>query len=198
MKVVVGSNNPVKLEATKEAFARFYPSQDFDFATFSAPSGVSDQPMGHQETKQGAENRAEACRGQHPEANFWVGLEGGLEKIDNEYWSFACMCVIGTGGGVGFGRTGSFLLPSRISELIDQGEELGTAHDIVLNDTNSKQKSGLTGALTNEKITRKDSYVEALIFALIPFGRPDLYTKQKTTLLPIDQTPKPHPSKYLK
>jgi len=45
-KVIVGSSNPVKLETTKEAFRQSFPDVEFEFKTFSAPSGVPDQPIG--------------------------------------------------------------------------------------------------------------------------------------------------------
>jgi inosine/xanthosine triphosphatase len=174
-KVIVGSSNPVKLETTKEAFQQSFPNEEFEFITVSAPSGVPDQPMGQAETKQGATNRAEACRSEYPDADFYVGLEGGLEKLGEEYWTFAWMCILGTQNTKGFGRTGSFLLPPMVSQLIDQGEELGIATDKVFNETNSKHKGGTIGILTNENITRKDFYRDAMIFALIPFVKPELY-----------------------
>jgi inosine/xanthosine triphosphatase len=174
-KVIVGSTNPVKLETTKEAFQKSFPVEEFEFITYSALSGVPDQPIGQTETKQGATNRAEACKLEYPDADYYVGLEGGLEKIEGEYWVFAWMCILSNSNAKGFGRTGSFLLPPRVSKLIDQGEELGTATDITFNETNSKHKGGTIGVLTNENITRKDFYKDALIFALIPFVKPELY-----------------------
>lgn len=174
-KVIVGSHNPVKLATTKEAFELLFPEEAFAFETFAAPSGVPDQPFGQAETKQGAINRAEACRAAHPEADHWVGLEGGLEKIDGAYWVFAWMCVLGSDDTIGLGRTGSFMLPHKVSERIDQGEELGIATDVVFNETNSKHKGGAVGALTNELISRKDFYRDAMVFALIPFVKPELY-----------------------
>lgn len=173
--VIVGSENPVKFETAKEAFKLVFPEIEFEFITFSAPSLVSDQPIGQAETKQGATNRALACKTQYPDADYSVGLEGGLEKIDNKYWVTAWMCILNKSGVESFGRTGSFLLPHKISELIDQGEELGIATDIVFNQINSKHKSGAVAALTNDIITRKDFYRDALIFALIPFLKPELY-----------------------
>ena len=173
--VVVGSHNPVKLETTKEAFALCYPNEEFVFETLSAEPGVSDQPMGQDETKKGAQNRAEYCVTERPGADFYVGLEGGLERIADEYWVSAWMCVIDTNGKYGFGRTSAFVLPERVRELIDAGEELGIATDIAFNETNSKHKGGAVSVLTNELITRKDFYRDAIIFALIPFRKPDLY-----------------------
>jgi non-canonical (house-cleaning) NTP pyrophosphatase len=106
-----------------------------------------------------------------------VGLEGGLEKIDEAYWAFAWMCIRNTKGTYGFGRAGSFLLPPKVGTLIDEGVELGTATDMVFDETNSKQGGGTVGILTNERVTRKDFYRDALIFALIPFLKPELYNE---------------------
>lgn len=174
-KVIVGSNNPIKLETTKEAFEQVFPELDFEFLTFSAPSGVPDQPIGQIETKQGAINRANACKSEYLDADFYVGLEGGIEKTEEEYWVFAWMCVLGRDEKKGFGKTASFLLPPKVGDLIDRGEELGIATDIVFNETNSKHKGGTVSILTNESITRKDFYKDAIIFALIPFLKPELY-----------------------
>lgn len=174
-KVIVGSNNPVKLETTKEAFRQCFPETVLEFITFEAQSGVPDQPIGQIETKQGATNRSEACKLEYPDADYFVGLEGGLEKIEEGYWVFAWMCIIDKNGTQGFGRTGSFLLPPKVSELIGQGEELGIATDTVFDETNSKHKGGAVGILTNENISRKEFYKDALIFALIPILKPELY-----------------------
>lgn len=174
-KIIVGSHNPIKLETTKEAFGIVFTGIPLEFETFNAPSDIADQPMGIDETRMGAKNRTDACKKEYPQADFFVGLEGGLEKLENDYWAFAWMCVQNIDGRYGYGRTGAFLLPSKVSELIDQGYELGSATDVIFGGMNMKQKGGTIGALTNDTITRKDFYRDALIFALIPFMKPELY-----------------------
>ncbi len=174
-KIIVGSNNPVKIKATKESFKQAFNDSDFECITFSAKSGVPDQPFGVVETKTGAKNRSDACRSEYLDADFFIGLEGGLEKFESQYWAFAWMCVQDKDGKYGFGRTGSFLLPPQVSKLIDDGQELGIATDSVFNETNSKQKRGTVGVLTNDTINRQSFYRDAIILALIPFLKPDLY-----------------------
>ena len=173
--IIVGSLNPVKLETTRLAFGKAWPEDKFTYNTVDALSGVPDQPFGSPETKTGALNRAQACRKTYPEADYYVGLEGGLEKVEGEYWAFAWMCILDQTGKTGFGRTGSFLLPPKVSELIAAGEELGVATDIIFNETNSKQQGGTISVLTNGSITRTDFYLDAMTFALIPFMKPELY-----------------------
>ena len=55
-------------------------------------SGVSDQPMSEEETKQGAENRAKAAAAAFAQAgesgpDFAVGLEGGVGRCGEGYHS---------------------------------------------------------------------------------------------------------------
>lgn len=173
--VIIGSENPVKVETAKEAFTEVFPDEEFQFIPFLASSGVSEQPFGLEETMQGAINRSDACKVGHPEGDFFIGLEGGVEYMEEELWAFAWITVQDTQGRYGHGRTGSFLLPVPVCELIKDGEELGVATDIVFKEVNSKHKGGTVGALTNGLITRKDFYTSATIFALIPFVHPELY-----------------------
>ena len=61
---------------------------------YDVPSGVSDQPMGDVETKQGCGNRAVAAAAafekEHGEApHFSVGLEGGVGEEDG-----GCVCLL--------------------------------------------------------------------------------------------------------
>lgn len=174
-QVVVGSNNPVKLEATKEAFLLMFPAEQLEFVAHNAPSGVPDQPFGSVETKLGAKNRSAGCLAAYPDADYFVGLEGGLEEEEGEHWAFAWMCVQDKNNKISYGRTGSFLLPPKVSELIKAGQELGHATDAVFALTNSKQKGGTIDILTGGVVDRKDFYREAVIFALIPFIKSELY-----------------------
>lgn len=66
--------------------------------------GVSDQPFGDVETREGAMNRAQAAYdaacsdiGDEKEyPDFAVGLEGGLEKQGEELWCMAWMAILGS------------------------------------------------------------------------------------------------------
>ena len=175
MKIIVGSHNPVKAAAAKEAFTLMFPSEDITIESRNAPSGVREQPFGSLETKTGARNRALACKREHPDADYFVGMEGGVEFEENEMWAFAWMCVVAKEGKIGFGRTGSFLLPPALTNLVQQGKEMGHATDEVFSGSNIKQKGGTVGRLTDGNCTRTDFYREAMFFALIPFINSDLY-----------------------
>lgn len=169
MEVVIASHNPAKIQAVKAAYALQFPATEIQFLPVSVESGVSDQPLSDRETRQGANNRAAMAFELHPHADFCVGLEGGIEAIDERLITFAWMAIHGRDGKRGEARTVSLPLPPAIKELVDQGIELGDANDRVFSTINSKHQGGAFGLLTNGLYTREGVYTEALVIALVPF-----------------------------
>lgn len=171
MRVIVTSNNPVKLNATKQAFSMMFPEEKFEFVCVSVPSGVPDQPSSDVETKLGATNRVNNVT---EPADFIVGIEGGIHRSDGEVNS-AAWAVIKHDDRLSSSRSATFPLPRRIIELLDEGKELGHASDIVFNHDNVKQKQGSIGILTDNAIDRVGLYIHPLCFALIPFKKKELF-----------------------
>jgi non-canonical (house-cleaning) NTP pyrophosphatase len=140
--VAVGSENPVKVNSVRNAFAANFPDASLEVVGYSVPSGVDDQPWGDVQTRQGALNRAENALGAHCLAHggappdFAVGLEGGVveEKLGELHRGtpglsasyttcFAFMAVMSSPASLdgvrwGIARTGSFALPPRITALM--------------------------------------------------------------------------------
>ena len=173
-KVIIASQNPVKINAVRIGFGKMFPNEKFKFKGVLVPSNVSDQPASDQEIMTGAGNRANNAYKVLKNADYWVGIEGGVEKLDREMRVFAWV-VIKSNDISGKAKTGTFFLPKKIVELVDKGKELGDADDIVFGRTNSKQKNGTVGMLTKNVVDRTGYYVEAVILALIPFRNPQLY-----------------------
>ncbi|KAK4447852.1 inosine triphosphate pyrophosphatase-like protein [Podospora aff. communis PSN243] len=177
--IVVASLNPVKIAAAVQGFSDMFPGSAFTSRGVSVPSGVPDQPLGDAETLQGALNRAQRAREAEPDADFWVGLEGGVLEEEGEnggpklVQSFAWIVVIG-GSRTGKARTAAYYLPEETAKLVRGGMELGPAEDIVWGKSNTKQKNGSVGLLTGDVIDRKGYYVQAVVLALIPFKNPTL------------------------
>jgi len=173
-KVIVASKNPVKIDAVKRGFEKMFEGIEFEFLGVSVPSGVSDQPMTSMETLQGAKNRAQNAQKEVPEADYWVGVEGGCEDSLEGMEAFA-WAVVHSMDRMGKGKTGVFFLPEKIRVLVQSGIELGVADDMVFQRTNSKQANGAVGILTGDVLDRATFYIEAVIFALIPFKNSELY-----------------------
>ena len=170
---IVGSANPVKLQAVREGAAAFFDS--VEVMGVSVPSGVRAQPIGDEETIAGATARARASLEARPEAHFGVGLEGGV--VDLREGLFACAwCVIADrAGGQGMACSGRFQLPPQVAEMVRGGMELGEADDRVFGRVNSKQNEGAVGILTHGVLTRAQFYSAAVMLALVKFVNGELY-----------------------
>lgn len=169
MKVVVASQNPVKIGAAREAFATQFPGADIEMWSVEVDSGVSDQPMSDAVTRNGARTRAIRAFEALPDADFWVGLEGGIEIMDEQLMAFAWMAVKGKAGDISEARSTTLPLPPAIKAFIESGMELGEANDKVFSTVNSKQGGGAFGLLTDGLHTRESIYTQTLVMALIPF-----------------------------
>ena len=168
-EIVVASHNPVKIGAVKDAFNTQFPEAELKLSPVSVASGVSDQPMTDEETRRGARNRVSNAKSAMPDADFWVGLEGGLETYDGQLLASAWMVIEGRSGFISETRTATLPLPPAVQRLVREGLELGDANDQVFSTVNSKQAGGAYGLLTDGKYTRQGIYSQTLVLALIPF-----------------------------
>lgn len=173
-QVVVASENPVKMRAARRAFARMFPGHGFEVRSAAVPSGVDHQPSSDRETYEGARTRALGARERLPEADFWVGIEGGVEDTPDGMLAFAWVVVVSRGR-TGRARTGTFVLPEPVARLVREGRELGEADDLVFGRENSKQEEGAIGLLTGNVVDRTALYEHAVMLALAPFKSAEIY-----------------------
>lgn len=174
-KIVVGSTNAVKLDAARIGFQQMFPDEQFVVEGIEVDSGVGAQPMGEGATLHGAHNRLLAAKKARPDADFWVGQEGGLDKMGVDMLCFAWIMIEDRNRRSGQAQTAAFFLPPGLADLVRQGYELGEASAILLPNTDRK-KGGLP-YLTGGNLDRVQHYVRAVVLALIPFKHPDLYRR---------------------
>lgn len=176
LTIVCASQNPVKLAATRSGFARLFPENGARVEGIAVPSSVPEQPHSSEETLRGATARAGGARRLRPGADYWVGIEGGVEDRGGIMEAFAWVVVLSPRGW-GRSRTGSFLLPPPVAELVRSGVELGPADDRVFGRSDSKRKEGAIGLLTGNVVDRTALYAEAVVLALVPFKNDRLYAR---------------------
>jgi len=176
--LVVASHNPVKVQAVLHGFRRMFPLAVINVSMVSVPSGVRPQPLSDEEALLGAMNRTQNAMTSTPDADYWIGIEAGVQNTDSEMMSFSWV-VVRSRKEVGRGRTGAFFLPHAVADLVRQGRELGEADDIVFHRSNSKQDNGAVGLLTDNVIDRAQLYEQAVILALIPFKNETLYLREE-------------------
>lgn len=172
MKIVVTSRNPAKIAAVEQAFSEQFADESIEVTSADVDSGVGEQPMSDDATRQGARTRASNAQDAAPEVDFWVGAEAGVETTDEQLMIFAWMAVRSRRGGFSEARTSTLPLPSAVRDLVVSGVELGEANDRVFATSNSKLGGGAFGLLSDGRYTRESIYTQTLIIALIPFVNP--------------------------
>lgn len=173
LRVIVGSRNPVKVNAVQGALAPLLPEFDVRCEGMNAPSGISAQPLTAAETRAGAINRVEYCKA-NANADLYVALEGGVETTEDGAFNFAYVAIANTTR-ISVSRSAALPLPPRVYRELTPDEELGSVMDRLFNATNSKQQGGAIGLLTRGQATRESAYTQALVLAMAPFLHPDIY-----------------------
>ena len=170
MKVVVASANPAKIRAVEQALQQIWPEQPIDCSGQRTESGVAAQPMTSAETLQGALNRLTSLSQTQPDADYYVAIEAGLDGDCSFAW-----VTVQHQGKISKTRSASLPIPPAALTAMQQGEELGDVIDRMFAQTNVKQQGGAIAMLTNHLLTRSGVYQQAIILAMIPFIKPELF-----------------------
>lgn len=173
VKVIVGSKNPVKVGAAEDGFRLYYP--ECVVVGLEVESGVAAQPMSEEETVRGARQRANMALKTDANADFGIGLEGGVCEVAGKMYECAWACVVDRNGIEGLAGGLYFELPPMVAEKIRGGGELGPIMDELTGEVNVKQKLGAIGMLTKGKLDRKNAYVQIVVTAMIKFVSPEWF-----------------------
>lgn len=174
LRIAVGSENPVKIEAVKLAARRLL--GEVDARGFPVASGVPDQPF-EAETWEGARQRARAALAAWPEADLGVGIEAGLfeARATGGLLDVQACVVIDRAGRFTYGQGPGFAHPPGVVEQLRKGTTVGDAIDALAGTTGIGQKEGAVGFLTAGHVTRTQLTEPAVLMALLPRVRPELY-----------------------
>jgi inosine/xanthosine triphosphatase len=107
----------------------------------------------------------------------WMAIFGRREAITVELFATSALesyCADNTPV-FGLAKTSMFPIPDAVAALVKQGMELGEADDRVFHRVQSKHGNGLVGLLTGGIVDRSEYYEQALVLALSPWMRSDLY-----------------------
>jgi inosine/xanthosine triphosphatase len=179
--VSVGSLNPVKIDAVRDAFTRYW--SEAVIVGVEVDTGVSAMPMSDDECLTGARNRAKLAR-ELGDSDFGVGLEGGVNQEAAGLMLLGWVVIVHRDGRESVSCTTKIPLPKMLADRILAGEELGPVMDDLLNATGTAKKGGASGALTAGLVMRKEKFEMAVAYALSPFVAPQFYETSVTESLP--------------
>jgi len=167
--VNVGSANRNKVEAVAEVMARL--GIDAEVSGKNVGSGVPEQPFGDQ-TRQGAMERARRAIGS---GDLGIGLEAGVFDAPDGLADVQWCCVLDRAGRMTMGHGPGFRYPPAVERRVRAGETVGDVFKRMYGWTDGLEREGAIGYLTNGAYGRKELSVQAVMAAMIPRVRQDLY-----------------------
>lgn len=170
MEFVIGSKNPAKVKAVKAIISEHFPSSNF--VTADVSSEVSNQPIGDEETRRGAVNRAKNAAATKQGA-IGIGLEGGVRTLEDELYLCNWGALVLPTGQTFTAGGAQILLPREIASEILAGKELGEVVDVYFHAKGISHSEGAVGMFTANVVTRDTMFehVMRLIIGQYKYGR---------------------------
>lgn len=168
MKVVaLGSSNPSKIQAAEMACKVLFREYKLCPVTIEA---TSKQPLSEIEIIRGAIYRATSAIKKVPDADYGLGLEGGLRRNDYGVFVTGWVAVVDKFNNLGLASTVAVQLPDYVWELVEKRKvcELEEIMARLSGIPNIGDTIGAIGFMTLERYTRADAFRDAIICA---FGR---------------------------
>jgi inosine/xanthosine triphosphatase len=169
LKVSIGSLNPVKSAAARAVMERFYPK--LEIVTVDVSGGVSEQPWGG-EAERGARERAAACLGN---GDLGIGIEAGVWDREDGLYDVQYCVIVDAMGRTTVGHGMGFRYPPSVAELVRNGSSVGDACAQLFEEGDQGSGTGAIGILTNDVLDRKALTEQAVLAAMVPRIRKELY-----------------------
>ena len=176
MEVVIGSNNKPKRNAVENSFKAAFPTEEITIETISTNSGVSAHPTSGEESIKGALTRMAQAKELIADADYYVGIEGGLLRSSGRAWEIGWIAINDSSGKIATGLSAGIELRGKILDAITDGIEL---NEVLENDFGIQfagDSNGFYGLATNDLTTRQAAYEQGVTFALASFLHPEFYS----------------------
>jgi len=126
MRIAVGSKNKPKLEAVREIVKEYDFFAGAEVVGISVVSGVREQPVGLDETVQGAINRAKSA---FHNCQYAIGLESGIIPVPQTKSGYMdlTVCAIYDGATIHLGMSSAFEYPPQMVKMaLEDGIDIST------------------------------------------------------------------------
>lgn len=173
MRVHVGSSNAVKRDAVRRVFARVFSGESLDVQLIEVSSKIPEQPF-NEDVPRGAVERA---KGALQEADYGVGVEAGLVWSESlgVYFDVQFCAIVDPQGRITVGHGAGFTYPERVIQATLSGQTVGQAMSEWTGIARIGHRMGAIGYLSKGLLDRTKLTEQAVLMALLPRIRPELY-----------------------
>ena len=187
MIVAIASKRGPKIEAVQTVIPKIlkhltHHTETIEYLPLDIDGGVA-MPRTISELLSGAQQRVtsllQLLQSEQRHANYFIGMEGGFHPIEHrgkqliflQSWAYVSDGTVGY-----FGSSGNILVPEKIAnEVMMKKRDLAEVIDEVTKQTDIRSKQGTWGILTQDLLTRQQSFEIALTAAFAPFYNKPLY-----------------------
>ncbi len=160
-EIAIGSTNPIKIQAVKNAID----NEKVRVVPCSATSKVRSQPLSDEETRQGAINRAKDCL-EKTESALGIGLEAGIALLEGKVYLCHWGAIVDRNQNVYCSNGPLILLPKEFEKLLLDGQCLEDIMHRAKGIEHLGTKEGAIGVFTQNRLNREQvltQIVKALI-----------------------------------
>lgn len=175
MKILIGTQNPAKIEGAKNTFMKFF--DEVEIEGIGVSSNVAEQPF-NEDVLQGAKNRVEGLK-EYAKINgiqtdFYIAIEAGIVNYFDEWLNFNVAYMENNDGIASIGVSQGFPIPEKYIDEI-KSTSLGKVMDRVFSGDDLGSKVGGISFLTKGAVARKDIVESAFTMAIIKYINGDLW-----------------------
>jgi len=173
LRVAVGSTNRVKVDAVRNVFTQAFGL--VEVVSVEPEHGVERQPMDGR-VLEGAVLRAKSAI-EKTRADFGVGIEAGLvrDQFTQRLTDVQYCAVVDISGRVTVGHGPGFEYPPQVTRSVLEGGSVGETMSSITGIEDIGRKDGSIGFLSDGLIDRTSLSEIAVLMALIPRIRKELY-----------------------
>ena len=181
MIIAVGSTNPVKVNAVKKAFTRYFGK--IEVVSIKVKTTVPPQPITIEETIRGAVERGYNALRTIKNATYGVGIEAGFIRVPftiTGFFDLQLCAIVDKDSRVTLGASAAFEFPLEAVEKVLKGE-VKESEEVIEKIAGIKSigdKIGAIGYLSKGFMLREDLGIQAVTSALIPRLNKELYQKE--------------------
>ena len=172
MHFAIGTTNTPKSVALQHVLTLFSPTKTATISNHRVPSWVPDIPTTLEAMRTGAVNRAINCRKEMPDADYFVGMEGGVYRDyeGEEYWYLGVVYIEDAEWKWYWGYSGHLRVPDRVVALLFDGRGLDLEQ--VMHELSGVEhvwdKEGSGAIWSDGFLTRQEQFIIATKCAIVP------------------------------
>ncbi len=172
MHFAIGTTNKSKSAAIEHVLATSPYTSGATFSNHRVESGVPDMPTTLEELRMGAKNRAIHTRREKPDADYFVGMEGGVYRDSEweEYWLLWVVYIEDREGKWYYGYSCHLRVPDAVVDMLfdGQGRDLEQVVHALGWEENIGDKQGSFSVWTDGMLTRREQFIMATQCAIAP------------------------------